>query len=447
MRTFIWIALAATLAAALPASALDWTSVTVPGDAPIYDMDVEGEIVWLSTHSRGLVGYDGNLWVLHLASEGGIRTDYYNYAVHVDAAGDKWVGRDQTNAVDRLDDAGTYTSKLDDTWTYYTAQVELENSRVFSMASTPEGDMWFGMRDENHNGLGTVELLVEGDDTTTSDDEWFHYDNTWTPDSTSFSDDDVRALAVDAAGKLWIGYYASGVDAWDYGDPGSFSDDVWTHHTSASGLASDLVRVLHAGDDGRVWVGTLGGLSVFDPATDLWKTVEGLPGVQTLALDTDAHGHVWVGTDDGVAMLYGNGTVAFTYGTQDGIPHELVTKIAVDRENGTIWTVSVDENTQATALAYFESGYGSEVGDVFAYPNPWKEDSGETFVTVYGAREGSSVVVMDILGEEVRELAPTEPYLWDTLDTSGNEVPSGVYVIRVEAPNGGVSLAKVAVVR
>ncbi|MFH1502990.1 MAG: two-component regulator propeller domain-containing protein [Candidatus Eisenbacteria bacterium] len=447
MRTFTWIALSAALAAALPAAAGDWSTVTVPNDPRVLDLDIEGSVIWMSTHGSGLVGYDGGLWVLHLAAEGGIRSNNYNYTVLVDASGDKWVGRDGTNTVDRLDDAGTHFDKQDDTWTYYTYLVELENSRVFSMAASPQGHVWFGMRDENHNRLGTVELLVDGDGSTTSDDTWYHYDNAWTPDSTSFSDDDVRALALDAAGRLWVGYYASGVDVWDYGDPAIFADDEWAHFTIAEGLANDLVRAIHAGDDGRVWVGTLGGLSVFDPAADTWSTVEGLPGVQVLALDADAHGHVWVATDDGVAMLYANGTVAFTYGTQDGIPYELVSEIAVDRASGTVWAVAVDDITQGTALCTFESGYGSELGDVFVYPNPWKEGAQDMVVTIYGAREGSGVTIMNILGEELRELEPTEPYVWDTLDDDGVEVPSGVYIIRVESPDGSVSLAKAAVVR
>ncbi len=443
MGTIICMALVVAFAAALPATAAEWETTAIPNGALALDMDIQGGTVWISTHGIGLVGYDGSLWVLHRASEGGIRTDSYNYTVLVDAAGNKWVGRDGTNTVDRLDDAGTYDDKSDDTWSYYTYLVELKNNRVFSMAETRDGDMWFGMRDENHNQLGTVELLVESSDTT----EWYHYDNAWTPDSTSFSDDDVRSLAVDASGRLWIGYYSSGVDVWDYGDPGVFADDVWAHYSSSSGLTSNLVQAIHAGDDGRVWVGTASGLSIFDPATESWKTVEGLPGDQAHAMDTDAHGHIWVCTDDGVAVLYSNGIVDSVYGTEDGIPHDDVTEIAVDRETGIVWAIAVDENTQATVLCSYESGYTSEVGQIFAYPNPCKEGRDPPLITVYGAREGSDVTIMDITGEELRTLRPTEPYVWDTLDSAHNEVPSGVYVIRVESPDGTVSLAKVAVVR
>lgn len=447
MRTATLMLLTALLTASTAAAAEEWSVVTIPNDARVFDMDIEGDTIWMSTKFNGLIGYDGNVWVMHRAEEGGIRSNNYNYTIFVDEAEDKWIGRDGTNTVDRLDDAGTYTVKADDSWYYYTYQVELENKRVFSIAGVPGGDMWFGMRDENHEFLGTVELLVDNSDTTTADDQWYHYDNAWTPDSTNFSDDDVRALAVDASGRLWIAYYASGVDVWDYGDPAVFADDVWAHYTSANGLASDLVHTLHAEEDGRVWVGTLGGLSVYDPGTASWMTVEGLPGVQVLALDADAHGHIWVGTDDGVAMVYGNGTVAVAYGTQDGIPDPEVSEIAVDRAEGTVWAITIDQLTEGTSLCTFESGYGSRERRVFAYPNPWKEGGEQTFITLYGAPEGSRVTVLDISGEKRRVLEPTEPYVWDSLDSNHDEVPSGVYVIRVESPAGDVLFTKVAVIR
>lgn len=447
MRMTVWVTLTLALLSSQHAKAQDWSTVVIPGAPRVFDMDVEGEKVWLATKFNGLIGYDDGLWVFHLTQDGGIRSDNYNYTVFVDSAGDKWIGRDGTYTIDRLDDAGTFYYKSDDTWTYYTYQIELENKRAFSMAETRDGDMWIGMRDENHTNAGTVELLIENDDATTADDEWFHFDNAWTPDSTSFSDDDVRSVAVDASGRLWIGYFSSGVDVWDYGDPTVFADDTWTHYTALNGLPSDLVRALHVDGNGKVWVGTNDGLAVYDPADDALRTVDALLGLEVSDVDTDAHGHVWAATEEGVAMLYGNGKMASTYGVQDGLSGAHVSEISVGRETGTVWAIAVNDNTQATDLCVFESGFGSGIRGAFVYPNPWKEGVTDGFVTIYGAPEGSDVTIMDILGEELRTLTPTEPYVWDTLDSAGREVPSGVYVIRVEAPGGEVSMTKAAIIR
>ena len=57
-------------------------------------------------------------------------------------------------------------------------------------------------------------------------------------------------------------------------------------------------------------------------------------------------------------------------------------------------------------------------------------------------------VSFDIAGEKVRELPSTrEPFRWDSLDADLNEVPSGVYIIRVETPSGEQLFTKVAIIR
>ncbi|MBM3306976.1 MAG: T9SS type A sorting domain-containing protein [Candidatus Eisenbacteria bacterium] len=448
MRATFWIAL---LLAAGPLGAADaadaWQAVAYPYTGRIFDMTIEGGTLWMSTQGDGLVGYDGMTWMAHRASAGGIRLDNWNYTVFVDAAGDKWVARDGSETVDRLNDGGTLADTSDDVWTYYSHPTELVNFRVFSMAEDAHGTKWFGMRDEDHYLPGIVECLVDNDPSTTADDEWYHFDNAWSPDSTRFSDDDVRALAVDQAGRLWIGYYATGVDVWGYGNLDTFADDTWAHYAVGTGLPSALVHTLHVGPDGRVWAGTLGGLAVYSPSTGSWTTVSGLPGTQVRAIAADAQGHIWVGTDAGVAMLYGSGAVGLTFGTGDGLPYGTVQALAVEQSTGRVWALTSDPSTQATAIAYYDSGFGPQAGLVYVYPNPWKAAEATGPMNVFGVPDGSSVDVYDITGQRVRELDRSEPYAWDTLDRRGYEVPSGVYVVRVETPSGDRFFVKAAIVR
>jgi ligand-binding sensor domain-containing protein len=314
------------------------------------------------------------------------------------------------------------------------------------MAEDADGNKWFGMRDENHNVAGTVECLVERSDSTTVDDEWFHFDNAWTPDSTEFSDDDVRAVAVDHAGRVWIGYYATGADAWDCGNLDTFADDSWDHYAVGTGLPSPLVHTIHVGPDGRVWVGTLGGLAVYSESGG-WTTIGGLPGTQARAIDTDAQGHVWVGTDEGVAMLYSNGGVALTFDLEDGLPNSVIDALVVDKTTGRVWVLSSDESTQAASISSYDSGFVPQGGLVYVYPNPWKAAETSEPLNVFGVPNGSTVEVFDITGESVRTLGRTEPYQWDTLDDDGFEVPSGVYVLRVETPSDDRIFVKAAILR
>lgn len=422
----------------------EWNEVRVPGDPELWDVAVEGSTVWLGTQGEGLVGIAGRDSVVHKVADGGIRQDSWNYVVFIDAGGDKWVTRDGGNTLDRLDDGGTLTDKTDDVWSYYSYPEDLANRRVFSVAQDAAGNRWFGMRDENHNRVGTLELMIEEPDSV----RWLHFDNTWTPDSTFFSDDDVRALAVDRENRLWIGYAQLGVDVWDYGDPEVFADDAWIHYSTMNGLPSDLVKRIHVDPSGRVWVGTLDGLAVFDPADETWHTIEGLPGREATAIASDYQGHVWVGTNQGAAVLYRTTEVAFTYDSSDGLVDESIEEIAVDPVRGFVWAISRDESTSETHLNALESPVGEEKSIFPIFPNPWKEGESRGFVNIYAVPDGSSIEVFDLTGQRVRRLEDSsEPYEWDTLDGRGNEVPSGVYMIRIETPLGEEIIRKVAIVR
>jgi len=144
---------------------------------------------------------------------------------------------------------------------------------------------------------------------------------------------------------------------------------------------------------------------------------------------------------------YSSGELARFYTTADGLEDDLVQFIEVDRTDGTVWAVTEKLSTGETFLNMLESGFGPD-SDVFAYPNPWTEGKSTESVKIQGAPEGSTVEIFDITGQHVRKLSATrEPYIWDSLDTDLNEVPSGVYVIRVKMPTGELAFTKVAIIR
>jgi hypothetical protein len=444
----------ALLLLATAASAATWSPLMIHGRPKVTNMATDDGTLWVLTLQSGLLSHRDGDWVPYTQANSGLRRDTWAFEVVVDAGGDKWVARDSDFSapddptVDRLDDGGTFSDTGDDIWTPYSWPDQLLNTRVFSIAEDTEGNKWFGMRDENHANLGTVDLLIENDPDTTGDDEWMHFDNAIEPYATQFFDDDVRALAVDREGRLWIGYYSLGLDVWDWGDLETFDDDVWTHVDAANGLPSGFVESFHVAQDGKVWVVTLGGLSVHDTSADSWITIEGLPGTQVRAVDSDGWGNIWVATDDGVAMLYPNGTVAATHGISDGLAHPAISELVVDRGSGTVWALGITEDTQTDTLFSFQSGFAAGGGEIFVFPNPWKAGATRVPINVFGAPDGSKVEVYDITGELVREL-PTrvQPYLWDTLDSSSNEVPSGVYIIKVDTGDGNQLFTKAAIVR
>lgn len=72
----------------------------------------------------------------------------------------------------------------------------------------------------------------------------------------------VRAMAVDKAGRVFVGTHADGIHV--------FAAGAWTRHTRAKGLPSDRINALAADAQGRVWAATSYGLAVLD--SDKWTT-------------------------------------------------------------------------------------------------------------------------------------------------------------------------------
>ena len=457
MRLLLLVSLVAALAPSLPAGGQEWLEVPLPigpsgGNPKILDIAMEGSTVWFSTLRDGIIGYDGAEWVLHTLEDGGLRSNNYRYIIFVDSDGDKWTSKDNSDfAVDRLDDGGSFLQKDDDTWTYYNSPTQLQSNRVFAMAEDFAGNKWFGIRDESSNNTEptTLELLVENDPDTTTDDEWLTFD--YFDDESLFFDDDVRGLAVDHENRLWIAYAPEGVgmglDVWDFGNYYSVDDDAISHYGQLEGLPSRSIYDVHVGPDGRVWVGTGEGPAYLDPSTGEWVAIDGITA-RTRSIASDAQGHIWAGTDEGIVMLYASGEVVATYtALADGLHDDEIVLVAVDQTGGTVWAVSQNDNEE-TFLNVLESGFGPEPR-LFVYPNPWKAgETAERSVNILGAPEGSSVEIFDIMGQTVRRLdARREPYVWNSLDDELNEVPSGVYVVRVKTPAGELMFTKVAIIR
>jgi len=449
MKRLLLILLATAIAVPGVAPAQTWQSVTHP-EGPnnavpkLLDIAMDGSTVWFSTEKDGIMGYDGASWVLHVQADGGLRHDKFRYVMFVDSGGDKWTAKDSELCIDRLSDGGTFSIKADDTWSYYSNPSELESKRVFSMAEDRAGNIWCGIRDEAGTQPSVVELLIENGPGT-EDDEWMAFGDTFEPDF--FWRNDVRGLEIDTLNRLWLFYDRAGVDVWDFGDYESFEDDTMLHFGVVDGLPSEAVRAIHVGADGRVWVGGDEGIAFRAPADDSWTIVQNFPSDRVNALASDPQGHIWAGTDDGVVMVYMSGEVDRLYRTSDGLADDKVTLVAVDQTDGTVWAVSEDETVSETHLNVLRSAFGPE-RRLIVYPNPWKQgESIDGEITIVGAPAGSSVEILDIMGERVRELPSTqEPFRWDSLDADLNEVPSGVYIIRADTPSGEQLFTKIAII-
>jgi ligand-binding sensor domain-containing protein/two-component sensor histidine kinase len=63
------------------------------------------------------------------------------------------------------------------------------------------------------------------------------------------------------------------------------TDSVLTSHTINAGLPSSTVKDIKSDKEGKIWVSTLAGLGLFDPAKKLWQTFNRFDGLETDYLD------------------------------------------------------------------------------------------------------------------------------------------------------------------
>jgi ligand-binding sensor domain-containing protein/signal transduction histidine kinase len=171
--------------------------------------------------------------------------------------------------------------------------------------------------------------------------------------------DGVNALALDRAGRLWIGHSWSGVVVLDPSPPatGHASQPLRPTAagrsrilmparegdavvlTTADGLPDDDVLSLLGASDGQVWVGTGSGLARFDGTSfTRYTTKNGLSDNVIHALCEDGGGRLWIATPTGANRIVVEGFAGYTVG--DGLPADRVLAIG-EAPGGIVQTVGM----------------------------------------------------------------------------------------------------------
>ena len=142
-------------------------------------------------------------------------------------------------------------------------------------------------------------------------------------------DDRVNALALDAQGRVWIGT-ERGLSIWEDGEPVTSWED-------GPSLPDQRVTALLSDDQRRVWVGTEEGVVVFDGRSSTLVTAAemGLPEARVRSLAGGLSGEIWVGTRAGAAAW--DGTAWRTaFPPAAGLSSDVVLSLAVDPA-GRVW--------------------------------------------------------------------------------------------------------------
>ncbi len=298
---------------------------------------------------------------------------------------------------------------------------------VLDMIEGPDGAIWFAsVRHEASEGFGVYRI----DPVSREVSEFTAADG--------LTSSSVEALAFDSAGRLWIGYTDFGADVWT--NPGRLPATI-ANIAAAQGLPATRVTALAAGEN-EMWIGTVNGIAVFS-GTELVRTVAGstLPAPLVNALAADGCGRMWVGTPGGAAALDREGQTlsVVSAGSRPGLAADQVNAIAVDRAAAAVWFATAGGLSR---LAYDASCAGSGGGGggsgaactrLCPYPNPLRPGESGGLRLAESADAGEvHVTVIDALGREVASrVAQATDIVWDGSDSSGDPVPSGVYLLRI----------------
>ncbi len=169
----------------------------------------------------------------------------------------------------------------------------------------------------------------------------------------------ITGIGEDSAGQLWFATYGEGVYCFDGIRLHNFDTD--------DGLLGNEIYVLTKGPDGRIWLGTDGGISVCSfkkgqKTVDNLTRKDGLPDEIVHELLPDSRGNIWVGTYDKGICRYNPRKRQFDFPLKDW-QNGIVNHLAIFEQNeiwiGTndtgIWRYSLQDGSLRQVSSFEKS--------------------------------------------------------------------------------------------
>ncbi len=220
-------------------------------------------------------------------------------AIHEGPSGTLWIGT-RGGGLSRFEPAAeSFTHFVHDP----ADPTSLSNDRVGAIQEEPSGVLWAGTM-----GGGLSRLDPE----TGTFTHFRHRPG----DPSSLGHDVIVTLLLDRAGVLWIGGEGSGISRFD-----AATETFTTYASQATGL--EVITAFFEDREGRFWVGTFnGGLHLFDRETGSGRAYTERDGLQSDTIYTlieDEDGRLWLSTGKGLSVFYPGSKTFINYDHTDGL--------------------------------------------------------------------------------------------------------------------------------
>ncbi|MBN2355227.1 hypothetical protein JXO59_03890 [candidate division KSB1 bacterium] len=259
----------------------------------------------------------------------------------------------------------------------------------------------------------------------------------------------VTTLAIDRAGRKWIGTQDMGVSVLDDGGtPFSKSDDDLTQGLGSEDGLTDLnVRTIAYDRDGVMWIGTPEGLFYwFDGQV---KPRYSLINDNINRLAVDVRNNKWIGTVGGLTLMDADGFTMQHFSTSNSpLVNDYITCFAFDENTGITYIGTTN------GLSRLQTPYSKPAQDLSqlrGYPNPFVLLGTNSYFHIENLVQGASVHIFTPEGKLVRKIASSQIFGsrvdWDGRNNHGEWVASGIYLYLATTETGLSKVGKVAVVR
>jgi hypothetical protein len=278
-----------------------------------------------------------------------------------------------------------------------------------------------------------------------------------------------RKLIVDYSGNKWFTFRNQGL--YGYNDNGTIenpADDKFINLNvgeQTGALPSSEVTALAVDFDNEIWIGTDNGFAVLYNADGSFDASAGGYNAQRIKLEfegnveyvlgsthitdieVDGGNRKWMATENsGLILLSPDGQQVINQFTMDNSPliSNSIIDIEIDHNNGEVFIIT-DKGliSYRSDASYEDPTYES----VTVFPNPARPDF-EGPITIQGIRYNSDVKITDVSGNLVYQTTSNGgTATWNGKTLTGEKVATGVYLIWTAANEGkGRYVGKVLVV-